>query len=57
MSWYVGNPHSPSYEASYIDGILGQWLLVPDSFELHKEAEVWVDAGIEMISLSLSLRN
>lgn len=42
---------------AYIDGILGQWLLVPDSFELHKEAEVWVDAGIEMISLSLSLRN
>ena len=42
---------------AYIDDILGQWLLVPDSFELHKEAEVWVDAGIEMISLSLSLRN
>ena len=42
---------------AYSDGILGQWLLVPDSFELHKEAEVWVDAGIEMISLSLSLRN
>ena len=41
---------------AYIDGILGQWLLVPDSFELHKEAEIWVDAGIEMISLSLSLR-
>ncbi len=42
---------------AYIDGILGQWLLVPDSFELHKEAESWVDIGIEMLSLSPSLRN
>ncbi len=42
---------------AYIDGILGQWLLVPDSFELHKEAESWVDIGIEMLSLSPGLRN
>ena len=42
---------------AYINGILGQWLLVPDNFELHKDAESWVDIGIEMLRLSPSLRN
>jgi TetR/AcrR family acrAB operon transcriptional repressor len=42
---------------AYINGLLGQWLLVPDSFELHQEAERWVDAGLDMLRLSPSLRN
>lgn len=42
---------------AYIDGILGQWLLVPDSFQLHKEAERWVDTGLDMLRFSPSLRN
>ncbi|MOA40472.1 HTH-type transcriptional regulator TtgR [compost metagenome] len=41
---------------AYIDGILYQWLLAPDSFELHTEAERWVDTGLEMLRLSPSLR-
>ncbi|MBV6822594.1 efflux system transcriptional repressor EmhR [Pseudomonas sp. PD9R] len=40
----------------YIDGMLYQWLLAPDSFELHTEAERWVDAGLDMLRLSPSLR-
>jgi len=42
---------------AYINGLLGQWLLVPDSFELHQDAECWVDAGLDMLRLSPSLRN
>ena len=41
---------------AYIDGILGQWLLVPDSFELFKNAESWVDTGLDMLRLSPTLR-
>jgi TetR/AcrR family acrAB operon transcriptional repressor len=41
---------------AYIDGILYQWLLVPDSFHLHSEAERWVDTGLDMLRLSPSLR-
>lgn len=41
---------------AYIDGILGQWLLVPDSFSLHDEAERLVDAVIDMLRLSPALR-
>lgn len=41
---------------AYIDGLLGQWLLVPDSFELHKEAESWVDVGLDMLRLNPGLR-
>ncbi|CAI8738294.1 DNA-binding transcriptional repressor AcrR [Pseudomonas sp. IT-P253] len=41
---------------AYIDGILYQWLLVPDSFHLHIEAERWVDTGLDMLRLSPSLR-
>jgi TetR/AcrR family acrAB operon transcriptional repressor len=42
---------------AYIDGILYQWLLAPDSFQLHTEAERWVDTGLDMLRLSPSLRN
>ena len=41
---------------AYIDGILGQWLLVPDSFDLFKDAESWVDTGLDMLRLSPALR-
>jgi len=41
---------------AYIDGILYQWLLAPDSFQLHAEAERWVDTGLDMLRLSPSLR-
>ncbi|WP_283183313.1 efflux system transcriptional repressor EmhR [Pseudomonas svalbardensis] len=41
---------------AYIDGILYQWLLAPDSFELHIEAERWVDTGLDMLRFSPSLR-
>jgi TetR/AcrR family acrAB operon transcriptional repressor len=41
---------------AYIDGILYQWLLAPDSFELHTAAERWVDTGLDMLRLSPSLR-
>jgi len=41
---------------AYIDGMLYQWLLAPESFELHLEAERWVDTGLEMLRLSPSLR-
>ncbi|MDE1163956.1 MAG: TetR family transcriptional regulator [Pseudomonas sp.] len=41
---------------AYIDGLLGQWLLVPDSFGLHQDAELWVDAMIDMLRLSPALR-
>ena len=41
---------------AYIDGILWQWLLVPDSFELFKNAESWVDTGLDMLRLSPTLR-
>ena len=41
---------------AYIDGILYQWLLAPDGFQLHTEAERWVDTGLDMLRLSPSLR-
>jgi len=41
---------------AYIDGMLGQWLLVPESFELHQQAEKWVDACFDMLRLSPALR-
>jgi TetR/AcrR family acrAB operon transcriptional repressor len=41
---------------AYIDGMLYQWLLAPDSFLLHTDAERWVDAGLDMLRLSSSLR-
>jgi TetR/AcrR family acrAB operon transcriptional repressor len=41
---------------AYIDGILGQWLLVPDSFSLFEEAERLVDTVLDMLRLSPALR-
>jgi len=41
---------------AYVDGILYQWLLAPDSFQLHTEAERCVDTGLDMLRLSPSLR-
>ena len=41
---------------AYIDGLLYQWLLASDSFELHAEAERWVDTGLDMLRWSPSLR-
>ncbi|MFJ2363969.1 efflux system transcriptional repressor EmhR [Pseudomonas sp. NPDC087697] len=41
---------------AYIDGILYQWLLAPDSFQLHTEAERWVETGLDMLRFSPSLR-
>ena len=42
---------------AYIDGILSQWLLIPDSFALCKEAEQLVDTVLEMLRLSPALRH
>jgi TetR/AcrR family acrAB operon transcriptional repressor len=42
---------------AYIHGLLGQWLLVPDSFALHTEAEALVDAALSMLRESPSLRD
>jgi len=42
---------------AFIHGLIGQWLLVPDSFELHQDAERWADIGLDMLRLSPSLRN
>ncbi|WP_296250414.1 TetR family transcriptional regulator [Pseudomonas sp. UBA4194] len=41
---------------AYIDGMIGQWLLVPESFDLYTEAERWVDVCLQMLSLSPALR-
>ncbi|MCY1430689.1 HTH-type transcriptional regulator TtgR [compost metagenome] len=41
---------------AFIDGMLAQWLLIPDSFSLHEQAQTWVDAGLDMLRLSPSLR-
>ncbi len=42
---------------SFIDGILYKWLLAPDSFQLHVDAERWVDTGLDMLRFSPALRN
>lgn len=41
---------------AYIDGILSQWLLVPDSFSLYDQAEELVDTCLDMLKLSPALR-
>lgn len=41
---------------AYIDGIIGQWLLIPESFDLGQEAERWVDVALDMLRLSPALR-
>ncbi|MEG0637232.1 MAG: TetR family transcriptional regulator, partial [Pseudomonas sp.] len=42
---------------AYIDGLISRWLLLPESFELQKDAGQWVDAGLDMLRLSPALRN
>ncbi len=42
---------------AWIDGIVYQWLLAPDSFDLADDAQRWVDTGLDMLLLSPSLRN
>jgi TetR/AcrR family acrAB operon transcriptional repressor len=41
---------------AYVDGLIGRWLLLPDSFDLLRDAEKWVDTGLDMLRLSPSLR-
>ena len=41
---------------AYIDGVLYQWLLAPDSFQLHADAKRWAEIGLDMLRLSPSLR-
>jgi TetR/AcrR family transcriptional regulator, acrAB operon repressor len=41
----------------FIDGILGQWLLIPDSFGLSQDAERLVDTSLDMLRLSTALRH
>jgi TetR/AcrR family acrAB operon transcriptional repressor len=40
----------------YIDGMISQWLLVPDSYDLNKDAVRWVETALDMLRLSTSLR-
>lgn len=42
---------------AFIDGMLYQWLLAPESFALHAEAERWIDIGLDMLRVSPSLRH
>ncbi|AHG39656.1 TetR family transcriptional regulator [Pseudomonas syringae CC1557] len=41
---------------AHINGIIYQWLLVPDSFSLPEEAEQMVDVCLDMLRYSPSLR-
>ncbi|MBO0367855.1 TetR family transcriptional regulator [Pseudomonas putida] len=41
---------------AYIDGLIGRWLLLPDSFDLLGNAERWVDTGLDMLRLSPAMR-
>jgi len=41
---------------AYIDGLLGRWLLLPDSFDLLSDSGKWADAGLDMLRLSPALR-
>ena len=41
---------------AYVDGLIGRWLLLPDSVDLLKDVEKWVDTGLDMLRLSPSLR-
>jgi len=40
---------------AYIDGILMQWLLIPDAFSLCADADRLVDTGLDMLRLSPAL--
>ncbi|HEY0288474.1 MAG TPA: TetR family transcriptional regulator [Pseudomonas sp.] len=41
---------------AYVHGVLGQWLLVPDSFSLYEDAEPLVDTVLDMLRFSPALR-
>ncbi|MNG76911.1 HTH-type transcriptional regulator TtgR [compost metagenome] len=41
---------------AYVDGLIGRWLLLPDSFDLLRDVELWVDTGLDMLRLSPALR-
>jgi TetR/AcrR family acrAB operon transcriptional repressor len=41
---------------AYVDGLIGRWLLLPDSFDLLRDVEKWVDTGLDMLRLSPALR-
>lgn len=41
---------------AYIDGLLSQWLLVPESFPLQRDAELLVDSALDMLRESQALR-
>jgi len=36
--------------------MISQWLLVPDSYDLNKDAVRWVETALDMLRLSTSLR-
>lgn len=42
---------------AYIDGTLAQWLLTPDAYALHEDAECLVDTALDMLRHSRSLQN
>ncbi|WNW11621.1 TetR family transcriptional regulator [Pseudomonas sp. DTU_2021_1001937_2_SI_NGA_ILE_001] len=41
---------------AYIDGLLAQWLLVPESFSLYDQAETLVESCMDMLRHSPALR-
>jgi len=41
---------------AYVDGLIGRWLLLPDSVDLLGDVEKWVDTGLDMLRLSPALR-
>jgi len=41
---------------AYVDGLIGRWLLLPDSFDLLRDVDKWVDTGLDMLRLSPALR-
>ncbi|QBF28264.1 TetR family transcriptional regulator [Pseudomonas tructae] len=41
---------------AYIDGLIRRWLLLPGSFDLLNQAELWIDTGLDMLRLSPALR-
>ena len=41
---------------AYIDGTLAQWLLTPDTYALHEDAEYLVDTALDMLRHSPSLQ-
>ncbi|CNJ05889.1 multidrug efflux transporter transcriptional repressor AcrR [Yersinia aldovae] len=41
---------------AYITGLMENWLYMPESFDIKQEAPVLIDAYLEMLNYSLSLR-